>query len=548
MTLQHTRQRVRALCDAHEWQQAEPLLQQLLDAGQADAETWYLLAGLQGAKGEFVKAEASCREALVQDPEYTDAAFRLANALDAQGRKDEALAQYEAVLQARPEFAHGWNNAGVCLQSLRRFDEAADCFSRAVRLEPAVADFHINLALVSIQRGEMEIAHKAIDAAFVLDMPARQRVYAATLLGRNLLVSGFPQQAERMYRLALQADPEAVESHVNLGLALQAQNEVVDAGRTFDQVLQHDPANVVARLAAAHLRLLQADYVRAWPDYESRPMPAQCEPADGIEPDALSGRRLLLQQEACFGDTLFFLRFIPLLLQRGASVVLQCDESLAALCRRSFDSIQVIGPAQPVPECDHRLLLGSLAALFDATPELVDVQTGYLRADTSKHEQIQRMIADAPGALKVGFVWSGDSAQVFDRQRSMSVESFADLFEKTGVAFFSLQPHGAQPAVAQLLEAWQVHNLAPLLTDFDATAAALSRLDLVISVDTALAHLAGALGIDGVVCLPFAPNWCWGLEQEHSPWYPRLRLFRQQQPGDWDSVIEQAAKLLDTLR
>ncbi len=544
MTSAAVKQEIRSLCDQHKWQQAEPLLQQLLNTGQPDAETWYLLAGLQGAKGQFAEAEASCRRALELDAAYTEARFRLANALDAQGRKDEALAHYEAMLEASPEFAHGWNNAGVCLQSMRRYDEAADCFRRAVKLEPAVADFHVNLALASIQSGEMEIAYKAIEAAFTREMPPPQQVYAATLLGMNLLYFGYAAEAEQMYRRALAPDPAVAESHVNLGLALQAQHRLDEARACFEQALQLDTRHAAARLARARVLLQQADYGQAWADYESRPLPAQCDPVSGLDAAALKAKTVLLQQEERFGDTLFFLRFVPLLVREGARVTVQCDPALVSLCRAGLDaSVQVISSAQAAPECDRRMALGSLAALFSATPAQVDA-AGYLQAETAKSPQITQAIAEKSAALKIGFAWSGDSEQAYDLQRSMPLDRFAALFDLPGTAFFSLQPHGAQPAIAQLLEAYRVQNLAPLLNDFSATAAAISQLDMVVTVDTALAHLAGALGVKGVICLPYAPNWCWGLGQERSPWYPSLRLLRQPRPGDWDSVMQQAVKVI----
>lgn len=424
-----------------------------------------------------------------------------ATELHRKGKLDAAIAGYLKVLDCDPEVASAYNNMGVALRTQGRYAAAAACYKRAIALQPTDAPAHSNL-------------------------------------GNALRAIGRLDESEACHRRALEMDPENIEAQYNLGLALKDKGQTREALDCLNNVLHHKPDHVDAHWDRALTWLVSGDLLRGFAEYEWRWRLAE-NPARTFEKplwsgSPLDGRTILLHAEQGMGDTLQFARFAPIVAAQGGKVVLECQGPLADLLGGldGVSAISVVGSPLPAFDCHAPLL--SLPRIFGTTLETIPAAAGYLSWDGPN--QTFSDIAGRPG-LKVGIVWAGKPSHRNDRHRSVGLAPFIELFGSAGVSFFSLQvgPRAGDPA--SLGCAGLVRDLTPRIKSFADTAAALGELDLVITVDTALAHLAGAMGKEAWVMLPYAPDWRWLLERTDSPWYESVTLYRQRTPGDWDDVF-----------
>src|ERR1043166_9096789 len=286
------------------------------------------------------------------------------------------------------------------------------------------------------------------------------------------------------------------------------------------------------------LHLLRGNFSAGWEKYEARWNLGDLLPREFKQPqwrgEPLGGKTILLHAEQGFGDTIQFLCYLPLVAARGGKVILEIQKPLIPLVTPSA-GVTVIASGDPLPPFDLHCPLLSLPRAFATTLQNIPASVPYLAPAAERVAHWRARIGDAPG-LKVGIVWAGSPIHRNDRHRSIPVEKFKPLFELAGARFFSLQV-GARAADRTAVEPVPVTDLAGELTDFGETAAAVANLDLIISADTALVHLAGALNKPVWTLLPFAPDWRWLLARSDSPWYPSMRLFRQTRHGDWDGVV-----------
>jgi hypothetical protein len=255
----------------------------------------------------------------------------------------------------------------------------------------------------------------------------------------------------------------------------------------------------------------------------------------------LEGRTLLLHAEQGFGDAIQFIRYLPLAAERGGRIIIECQAQLQRLFQINAGGSQIVASGQPMPDFDSHCPLLSLPWVFGTTLASVPDIVPYLRADAENVGSWRQRLAEHSQVVKVGLVWSGNPAHKNDRCRSMTLARLAPLAQTRGVRFFSLQKGEAATEARTPPPGMELIDWTEELTDFADTAALIAHLDLVIAVDTAVAHLAGAMGKPVWTLLPFVPDWRWLLEREDSPWYPSMRLFRQPFWGDWDSVIERVA-------
>jgi tetratricopeptide (TPR) repeat protein len=353
--------------------------------------------------------------------------------------------------------------------------------------------------------------------------------------GNTLLELGFFDQAEKSYRQALQLAPSLHDSRVALATCLQAQGEMQQALIECAKVLRADHEHAEAHWNYALLLLLQGNYATGFREYEWRwkkrrftsPVREFLEPRwDGGDP---SGKTILVYAEQGFGDTIHFSRYLPLLVERGASVLFECHQPLTALMRELGSGITVLPFGQTLPAFDYHVPLLSLPYLFGSTFETIPVSVPYL-APPGDRLPFWKSVMPSGGGVKIGLCWAGK--QYPDAGRTIPAGLLAPLAACQNILFVSLQLGDGveKPAVP-------LNDLTMLVLDFADTAALIAQLDLVITIDTAVAHLAGALGKKTWLLLPFAPDWRWGLERGDCPWYPAMRLFRQQEAGDWGQVV-----------
>jgi FkbM family methyltransferase len=479
--------------------------------------------------GRYEEAAAHCRTALASRPDYAEAHSNLAIALKGLGQVEEAISHYQEAVRLKPDYAEAHNNLGLALAEHEDWGAAAACYREALRLKPDYADAHYNLglALASLQKWEV---------------------------------------AEACYRQVLWLRPDSAEAHYALGIALAALGKHDEALRCYEQAVSYKPDYAEAHLACGVTRLLLGDFERGWPSYEWR---SACQTDmqrwsfrqrrwDG---SPLAGQPILLHVEQGLGDTLQFIRYVPLVEQRGGKVTVCCPREVVPLLARCRGIDQLLTEVPPDWMGTHAALL-SLPGIFGTTLQTIPAQVPYLTADPQRVDRWRTelgalslrggTVETCPPArsFNVGIAWQGNPKHKQDRQRSLPLAQFERLARVSGVQLFSLQ---VGPGAEQLRESGHRFPIIDLGNRFDPTsledaAAAVAALDLIITVDSALAHLAGALGMPVWVLLPYAPDWRWLLERADSPWYPTMRLFRQPTPGDWNAVFHQVAEALAFLR
>ena len=496
------------------------------------------------ARGQPAEAEANCREALRLRPDYPEAQTNLGNALLALGRPVEAEASHREALRLRPEYPEAYYNLGITLHALGRPAEAEVSYREALRLRPEYPEAHVNLGNALHALGRPAEAEASCREALRLrpDTPE-----AHNSLGYALHALGQTSEAEACYRGALQFLPEYPEAHNNLGTVLNALGRPVEAEASCREALRLRPDVPEAHFTLAYALLLDGRLEAGWKEYEWRWQTTQLlERARNFlaplwDGEAIGDRTILLHAEQGFGDTLQFCRYVPLI-ARGARIILEVQAPLVRLLSRLPGNIEIVAHGDRLPPFDLHCPLLSLPRAFGTTLDTIPAATPYLAADPALAANWHQRLSGL-GGLRVGLVWAGSrrlnrpEEAAFDRRRSVALDAMGPLGEVSGVSLVSLQKDQLVAEPAHPPHGITLHDFTADLDDFADTAALIVNLDLVISVDTSVAHLAGALGKPVWLLNRFDTCWRWLLDRDDSPWYPTLRQFRQPAPGDWNSVI-----------
>lgn len=476
-----------------------------------------------------------------------EAAFHnnLGEAYRALQKFPEAMACYRQALQLQPDGAEAHNNLGLVLAVQRQFDEATACFQRAVQLKPEFAEAHNNMGAV-LQDQKRASAAVAWHQRAVQLKP--EFAEAHSNLGNAQRQLGHVAEAVASYQSALQLKPNFVDGHNNLGIALQNQGQVIEAIACYERAMQLKPDHADAHWNRSFAWLLRGDFSHGWLEYEWRwqrkdfPRRAFHQPLwDGR---SLEERTILLHAEQGLGDSIQFLRYAPLVQQRGARVVVECQERLLPLFAGCPGIDALVAGGRELPPFDVHAPLLSLPGLFKTTLEDIPASIPYVFATPELIEKWRDKLGTTEG-VRIGIAWQGNPTYHSDRCRSIPLARFAPLAQIPSVRLISLQKG---PGVEQLAEACDLFGVVDYSSELDEqagpfmdTAALMMNLDLVITSDSVTAHLAGALGVPVWVALPIAPDWRWLLDRDDSPWYPTMRLFRQARFGDWDDVFSRIA-------
>jgi tetratricopeptide (TPR) repeat protein/glycosyltransferase involved in cell wall biosynthesis len=499
--------------------------------------------------GQRDAAEASFRRAVALKPDYAEALGNLGILLDELGKHDETVETLRSLVALRPDDADALNSLAMGLKNQRKLDEAAESLRRALALRPDFAEAHSNLGIVLGERGEHAEAVESLRRAVALKPDYAE---AHSNLGVALRNQDELGEALASFRRAVAVKPDYADGYRNLGVVLGDLGALDEALASYWRAVEEKSDYADAYFGAALALLLKGDLEQGFSHYEWRWKCPQFASADRrfVQPcwdgGPLNGRTILLHAEQGLGDTLQFVRYAPLVAARGGRVVVECQAELAPLLQGLGGASQVVARGEPLPLFDLHAPLLSLPHLLGTTLETVPAEAPYLRAAPDRAdawaEYLDRAV-EATG-LRVGLVWAGNPDHKGDRHRSMSLGALAPLARVPGVQFVALQK-GAGAAQAEAPpDGMTLTNLGPLLADFADTAAVLEQLDLVITVDTSVAHLAGALGRPVWVLLAFAPDWRWLRQRDDSPWYPTARLFRQERHGDWEGVLARVASAL----
>jgi tetratricopeptide (TPR) repeat protein len=497
------------------------------------------------AQGRVDDALAGFRRALDLNPNFPEAHNNLGNALKASGHLDEALACYGRAVSLRPGFAEAHNNLGLCLAERGQVDEAIPHLERALALRPDFAEAHTNLGLALDAKGLPHAAIESHGRALALRPDYAQ---AHNNLGNALKRAGRLAEAVASYRRALELQPDYAEAENNQGLALAGLGRIDEALAAYGRALALSPDFAEAHWNQGITLLQKGDYAAGWALYEWRwqAVGRRARLPDFPQPlwlgdQPVAGRTILLHHEQGLGDTLMVLRYVPLLAGQGARVLLQMPPELAPLVACVPGASQVVIEGAPLPDFDLHCPMMSLPLAFRTTVATIPAEVPYLFAPAAAQSAWQAQLGPATRP-RIGLVWSGSLSQAYD-QRPVPLQRLLACLERDA-DYVSLHREYRPEDLEMLRGDGRVRDCAGQLQDLGATAALIDQLDLVITIDTAVAHLAGGLGKPVWVLLAYAADYRWLMERTDSPWYPTMRLFRQAAFGDWDAVLREVTAAL----
>lgn len=503
--------------------------------------------------GRPADALACLDEGLARLPNDEQLLYASCVALDLLHARDELLKRCDRLLALNRGNVAAWVGRGNALLGLERYDEAAHAYREALARKPDDIDARRNRAAALRALGRFDDALADYDAALALTGPHVELHYNRALALQQL---GRYDEALASHAAAAAAPADVAQALFTRALARQHLGDYDVALADYADACRRDPHHGAARRSEAFCRLLMGDFDAGWRQHETRWDAADVmlhrRHADrplwtGDEP--LAGRTLLLHAEQGYGDTLQFCRYASLAHDLGATVIVEAPAALGELLDTLRGVSRIVTDGQPTPAFDLQCPLMSLPYAFRTTLDTVPADVPYLHADALRRAAwAQRLDALAPpGRLRVGLAWSGNPRHANDENRSIPFAALAPLVAAHDATCVSLQPQ-VRARDADAFAASGVLSFADALTDFAETAALVDTLDLVIGVDTSVAHLAGALGRPVWVLLPLVPDWRWLLERDDSPWYPAATLFRQMRPGDWPAVIGRVAEALGGVR
>jgi tetratricopeptide (TPR) repeat protein len=520
-----------------------------LGVGRPEPEALLQQADAAYERGELERARGLCEAALRGAPgSFRAQCLMAAIAADA-GQTEDGLRWARSAASGDPAAPAPHYLAGRLWQGAGRLAEAEESYRRAVELQPGHARAHNNLGCVLHMQGKLDAALAEYRKALDLDpaLPQANQNYASIARDGEAL-----QRAAQSYLRQTQASPRDAMAFTDLGNTWRELGRHREALAAYDRALSIDPDLAEAHFSRSFVLLLLGDYSAGWKDYEWRwRIPAFNAPArrfaqptwDGRE---IAGGTLLLHAEQGLGDTLQFVRYAPLVARRCAKVVLECQPELLGLMRSVRGVGQVLAQGDPLPPFGAHAPLMSLPQVFDTTLQTVPWDGPYVHADAQRVAQWRDAVREQVAGLKVGLVWAGRPQQWDDRKRSIALDMLAPL-AREGVTFYSLQKGEAAAQASAPPPGMRLIDLTARIHDFSDTAALASLLDLVITIDTSVAHLGGAMGIPTWILTAHAPDWRYHLERSDNPWYPGTRLFRQERDGDWSGAIAAVAAELAQL-
>jgi len=527
---------------------AEKLYARALKAAPDNFDALHLLGLIKAQSGQMGEAHRLMAAALKINPNAPDALVNFANVLHALKRDGEALTHLDKALALRPGDQEALLYRGNALNALDRPEDAIASYDAVLARNPAHGDALLNRGTARARLGRHADALADFDVVLTR---VPHHVEALYNRGTALLELERPDAALAAFDAAVAAAPKHVGAWTNRGRALQALNRHADAVTSFEKAIAVDKsfADAHSNMALSLLTLGQlsrgfAEYEWRWKrtgmsdarrNYRGRPWLGEF---------PIGQRTILLAAEQGLGDSIQFVRYAPLLARSGAKVVLEVQPELKALLA-GVDGVALChARGETLPAYDVYCPLGSLPLAFKTEPATIPADIPYLRADETHVAKWRPTIEALPGK-RVALAWAGHAKHPNDRNRSIALAQLEPLLALDGISFVSVQRDLRGDDEVILARHKSVTHIGDKLDDMADTAAVLALADLTIAVDTSVIHLAGAMGREAWVMLPFSPDWRWTLTGDHSPWYPRMRLFRQAKPGDWSGVI---ASLRDALR
>jgi tetratricopeptide (TPR) repeat protein len=539
------------------YEEAVAAYQQAVSVKPDYAEAYHNMAIALQSQSQYPAAVEKCKQAISIKPDYAEAYNTMGFSLEKQQQYTEAIKYYKKAVQFKPEFAEAYNHLGVVLNAQNRSADAIENYKKALRLDPDYAEVYNNLGIALKDQKQFAEAISNFEQAIRLEPDFAEAYYN---LANSLRDETRCTEAIENYRQAVRLKPDYAEAYNHLGVVLNAQGghveiiENLEAIDNYRRALQLNPDFAEAHWNLSLVLLRTGSYLEGWKEYEWRRNPKlnittypHCYEISRWDGSCFKGKRLLVHYEQGFGDTLHFVRYLPMVKARGGTVILEARKPLYKLLQ-GFPGIDELVEAsldnKPVVKFDYHISLMDLPKIFETTLETIPAEVPYIKCCPKKAEYWRNKLAGPD--FKVGIVWAGSPSHGNDQNRSCTLKYFEPLTNIDGVRLYGLQKGEAAKQVKGLADETTITNLGTEFEDFTDTAAAIENLDLVISVDTSVLHLAGAMGKPVWALLPFAPEWRWMLNRQDSPWYPTMKLFRQKKWGLWESVFQEVAEELRT--
>jgi tetratricopeptide (TPR) repeat protein len=557
--------------------EAGRLYDAILAVDPRHSDALHLAGVLKNQQGQPAQALRLVAAALRAKPDAANTLMSYGVILDALQRHEEALANFDRVLAQGAGDAPLHYNRGNALRNLGRMAEALHSFDRAIELAPDLGVAHHNRASALAALERCEEALRSFDRALALDLNPADRISALSNRGKTLVklrrleeaLASYDQalalapdhvdtlvrrgtvltrlgrsdEALAVFAAALRINPDCLDAYVNRGNAYAVLNQFDAALADFALVTARQPDHADANFNEALVRLCLGDFARGWRKYEYR---WQCSQFAALRPNLARpmwhgdsdprGKTILLYAEQGMGDVIQFVRYAPLLAARGAKVIVGVHRPLAAILTGVPGVAGVIAEGEALPPFDLYCPMMSLPLAFGTELATIPATVPYIRAQQARIDRWRERLPQS-GRLRVGICWAGTAAHPNDRRRSIPLATFAKILAVEGVDFFSLQKEVTE-ADAVTLNAHGVAQLGQGFADFADTAAVIAQLDLVIAVDTSVVHLAGAMAKATAALIAFAPDFRWMLDRTDTPWYPTMRLYRQNKIDDWTAPLE----------
>ena len=517
---------------------AEGIYKNILRSQPAHFDALHMLGVIYYQLANFELSIKYIKQALQYNPSHADAYYNLGNAYIEKKQFDGAITCYRKAVQYNPNIVEAYDNLGHAYMEKKLFNEAITWYQKVTLLNPTSDTAYSNLGDAFQEIGQFDKAMTYYQQSLKLNS-TNANTY--NKLGVSLQLKGQIDEAIACYQEAVNLNPNSDTAYSNLGNAFQEIGQFDNAMIYYQKSLHLDSNRVDAHLNMSLILLLSGNFKKGWKEYEWRKklkdfyQPLFSQPM--WEGSDITEQTILLHAEQGFGDTIQFIRYAPLVAEHGAKVIVECLKELHSLLQTVNGIHQVIVRGEKLPEFNTHCSLLSLPLVFNTTLDNIPVKIPYVTADPLLVEKWRDKVSSDHSQFKIGLVWSGNPRHVDERKRSCTLENFSSLSLLNDVTFYSLQKGEPAEQTKNPPEGMKLVDCTGDIHNFSDTAALIDNLDLVISVDTAVAHLAGALGKPVWTLLPFVPDWRWMLNRGDSPWYPTMRLFRQPSLGDWESVI-----------
>jgi len=530
-------------------EEAREYYKKVLSVEKENSKAFNNMGNLESSLGNYSEAELYYTKSIAIDPDNAIYSLNLSDCYIKQKRLDAAVGVLQNLIIKKPGYYQAYNSLGAIFLRQKKYEDADELFHRAIKLKEDFWEAYQNLGHCYEKMNMNSEAVLTYKQALEIN---KDNSGAKIKLSNIYLQEGRYSESEEYLEDLNKDDQLKALSYTNLGVSKLKQGKIDEAIEYTVKALQENDQLAITHYNYSHALLLQGNFIEGWNEYEWRKLMDNFELRNFSKPvlidENIYGKKVLVCCEQGLGDSIHFVRYLPMLKKMGAYVIFECDPRLTDIlsdCEGIDQFIVRDGKNEPSVEYDFYTYLLSLPLYFKTESQNIPVKNPYININKSKIDDWSKIIA-VNGNINVGIVWAGNPKHTNDKNRSCDLQNFTELFEIPHTKYFSLQKGKGLEQIDKI-QSHFINNLDSQLTSFEETAAAIMNLDLLISVDTSVAHLAGALGKNVWIMLPFLPDWRWQLERSDSPWYPSARLFRQTDEKKWNSIIQEIKSELMTL-